>query len=67
MNIHAYTETDYAPDYYPAFLSLNKRDGKLILSVRTRGAQNPSEIEMPAEALEQLAADIMEKLHADGA
>lgn len=67
-NIHAYTETDYAPEYYPAYLSLNKRDdGTLTLSVRSRGAQTPSEIEMPPEALEQLAADIMEKLNADAA
>lgn len=64
-NIHAFTEPMPSIDlYYPAYISLNQHDdGKLFLSVRTRGQQCASEIEMIPEQLEQLAYDIMEHIN----
>lgn len=36
-NLFVYTETDYIPDHYPAFVSLNQGMGGCItLSVRSR-------------------------------
>jgi hypothetical protein len=59
MNIHAYTEMDYAPASYPGFVSLNKReDGSVWLSVRTRGAETPSEIQLDAGQLVSLSLSI---------
>lgn len=65
-NFHAYTEVNYAPANYPGYVSLNKKDdGTIVLSVRSRNAQVPSEIEMSPEALEQLAIDIMANINGD--
>jgi hypothetical protein len=48
MNIYAYTEFDYAPEYYPGFVSINRDDnGKIYISVRSRGADIPSKVEIP--------------------
>lgn len=60
-NLFAYTEAEYAPDYYPAFVSLNQGMGGCItLSVRSRSADglhqgvinlDPAECKDLAEAL----------------
>lgn len=37
-NIVAFTELDYAPEYYPGFISVNREtDGKVSFTVRSRG------------------------------
>lgn len=54
-NIHAYTETDYAPANYPAYLSLNERaDGSTWLTVRSRGGQTASEVALTRAELDSL-------------
>lgn len=44
-NIFAYTETEY--QNYPAYISVNKRDGKYFISVRSRESAGYAEMEIP--------------------
>jgi hypothetical protein len=59
-NIFAYTEFEYKT--YPAYVSLNERDGKFFLTVRSREGMNSSEIEIPREELHKLEYSIFEKV-----
>lgn len=53
--IFAYTETDYQPEYYPGFVSLNQReDGSFALSVRSRGDQGSAEVVLQGEELDRM-------------
>lgn len=58
-NIHAFTETTTTP---PGYISINDNEGKLSVSVRTRGAQNVSFIELNRDQLEEMMSDIAEYL-----
>lgn len=63
QNLFAFTETNYAPADYPAFLSLNEHeDGRHTLTVRSRGSQTPQEIELPPMAWRALASAIRYEL-----
>lgn len=54
-NIHAFTETTTTP---PGYISINEEEGKLTVSVRTRGAQTAGMIEMNRDQLEAMHMDI---------
>ena len=54
-NIHAFTETNATP---PGYISINEEAGRLSVSVRTRGGQIPSIIEMNRDQLEAMHADV---------
>lgn len=54
-NIHAFTEIHTTP---PGYVSINEEEGRLTVSVRTRGGQVPSIIEMNRDQLEAMHADI---------
>ena len=54
-NIHAFTETNTTP---PGYISINDEAGRLTVSVRTRGGQVPSVIEMNRDQLEAMHADV---------
>lgn len=54
-NIHAFTETNATP---PGYISINEESGRLSVSVRTRGGQVPSIIEMNWDQLEAMHADV---------
>lgn len=54
-NIHAFTETHTTP---PGYISINDEAGRLTVSVRTRGGQVPSVIEMNRDQLEAMQADV---------
>lgn len=54
-NIHAFTETHTTP---PGYISINDEAGRLTVSVRTRGGQVPSVIEMNRDQLEAMHADV---------
>ena len=54
-NIHAFTETNATP---PGYISINEEAGRLSVSVRTRGGQVPSIIEMNRDQLEAMHADV---------
>lgn len=54
-NIHAFTETGATP---PGYISINEEAGRLSVSVRTRGGQVPSIIEMNRDQLEAMHADV---------
>ena len=54
-NIHAFTETNATP---PGYISINEEAGRLSVSVRTRGRQVPSIIEMNRDQLEAMHADV---------
>lgn len=54
-NIYAFTEVNTTP---PGYISINEELGKITVSVRTRGAQVPSTIEMTQEELKALAYSI---------
>lgn len=54
-NIHAFTETKTTP---PGYISINDEAGRLTVSVRTRGGQVPSVIEMNRDQLEAMHADV---------
>ena len=53
--IHAFTETNATP---PGYISINEEAGRLSVSVRTRGGQVPSIIEMNRDQLEAMHADV---------
>lgn len=55
-NIHAFTETN-APSY-PGYISINEEAGRLSVSVRTRGGQVPSLVEMNRDQLEAMHKDV---------
>lgn len=63
-NIFAYTELKYKS--YPCFVSLNIRDGKYILSVRSTDGSNVSEAELPFIELLKLAGNINGLLSFEG-
>lgn len=54
-NIHAFTETNTTP---PGYISINEEVGRLTVSVRTRGGQVSSVIEMNRDQLEAMHADV---------
>ena len=54
-NIHAFTETHTTP---PGYISINDEADRLTVSVRTRGGQVPSVIEMNRDQLEAMHADV---------
>ncbi len=54
-NIHAFTETKTTP---PGYISINDEAGRLTVSVRTRGGQVPSVIEMDRDQLAAMHADV---------
>lgn len=54
-NIHAFTETNTTP---PGYISINDEAGRLTVSVRTRGGQVPSVIEMNRDQMEAMHADV---------
>lgn len=54
-NIHAFTETNTTP---PGYISINEEAGRLTVSVRTRGGQVPSVIEMNRDQLEAMNRDV---------
>lgn len=54
-NIHAHTETNTTP---PGYISINDEAGRVTVSVRTRGGQVPSVIEMNRDQLEAMRADV---------
>lgn len=54
-NIHAFTETNTTP---PGYISINDEAGRLTVSVRTRGGQVPSVIEMDRDQLAAMHADV---------
>ncbi|MFA7254385.1 MAG: hypothetical protein WC107_07620 [Patescibacteria group bacterium] len=54
-NIHAFTETNTTP---PGYISVNDEAGHLTVTVRTRGAQVPSTIEMNRDQLAAMHADV---------
>lgn len=54
-NIHAFTETKTTP---PGYISINDEAGRLTVSVRTRGGQAPSVIEMDRDQLAAMHADV---------
>ena len=54
-NIHAHTETKTTP---PGYISINDEAGRLTVSVRTRGGQVPSVIEMNRDQMEAMHADV---------
>ena len=54
-NIHAHTETHTTP---PGYISINDDAGRLTVSVRTRGGQVPSVIEMNRDQMEAMHADV---------
>lgn len=54
-NIHAFTETHTT---LPGYISINDEAGRLTVSVRTRGGQVPSVIEMNRDQLEAMHADV---------
>lgn len=59
MNIFAYTPHEISPPY----ISINRRDdGKIYLTVRSKGAREVSEIELPESELANLEGAIMEYL-----
>ena len=63
-NLHAFTETSPSNGEVPAYLSLNKHDdGTLWLSVRARGANTQSCIQLSPEQLEQFATDVVEAIN----
>lgn len=53
--IHAFTETHTTP---PGYISINDEAGRLTVSVRTRGGQVPSVIEMNRDQMEAMHADV---------
>lgn len=59
-NIFAYTEFDYKT--YPAYVSLNKRDKKYVLTVRSKESQTVQEIEIPFMELLKLQSSILGEL-----
>lgn len=54
-NIHAHTETTHSA---PGYVSINEEAGRLTVSVRTRGGQVPSVIEMNRDQLEAMHRDV---------
>lgn len=54
-NIHAFTETTTTT---PGYISISEEEGKLTVSVRTRGGQVPSTIEMDRDQLADLCANV---------
>jgi hypothetical protein len=59
-NIYAYTEV--TGQTLPAYVSLNERDGKYYLYVRTRGEEYASVMEVSLEELLKMGASIELKL-----
>lgn len=51
-NIFAYTELVYKQ--YPGYISLNEREGKFYLTVRSQGSTYGQEIEVSAKELRKL-------------
>lgn len=53
-NIFAYTETEYKD--YPGFVSINRKGGKIVVSVRSaeNGGAKMAECELPADAAKEL-------------
>lgn len=61
-NIFAYTETNYTPETYPAYISINRDyNGSFWIGVRERSddTSRSARISVPPETLEHLAAYIM--------
>lgn len=56
-NIYAYTEFIYKS--YPAYLSLNERDGKYYMTVRSRESMYCQEIEIPFMEMLKLGSACM--------
>lgn len=54
-NIHAFTETNTT---LPGYISINDEAGRLTVSVRNRGGQVPSVIEMNRDQLEAMHRDV---------
>lgn len=54
-NIHAFTETHATP---PGYISINEEGDRLSVSVRTRGGQVPSVINMNRDQLEAMHRDV---------
>ena len=54
-NIHAHTETTTSA---PGYISINEEAGRLSVSVRTRGGQVPSLVEVTRDELEALHRDV---------
>lgn len=51
MNIFAYTPHEISPPY----ISINRRDdGKIYVTVRSKGAREVSEVELPESEIENL-------------
>lgn len=55
-NVFAYTEFKY--ESYPGYVSLNKRDGKYFLTVRSKEGSMSSEVEMSHSELVKMALAI---------
>ena len=54
--IHAFTETQVI---YPGFVNISEQDdGRVTVTVRTRGGQVPSTITMDRDQLAALGADV---------
>lgn len=51
-NIFAYTEMQYLT--YPAYISLNKRNGKYYLSARSADTSETSVVEIPLSELRRM-------------
>ena len=54
-NIHAHTDTRHSS---PGYISINDEDGRITVSVRTRGGQVPSIVELNRDELQALCNDI---------
>ncbi len=55
MNIHAFTETTTTP---PGYVSINDNDGRLTITVRSRGGQTSGMIEINRDQLAAMCADV---------
>lgn len=69
-NIFAFTETDYQPNIYPGYISINRNDDHtLSISIREGGndTSRSANLEVSAEVLTHLATNILAFFGAQGA
>lgn len=50
-NIFAYTPPGAA---LPPYISVNERNGEIVVTVRSQGAESPSEIKLPRDQAKEL-------------
>ena len=62
-NLFAFTEVDYRPADYPAFISINEEeDGQVTVTVRSRNALTAITITLPKAVAKTIAHEVLSKL-----